>query len=302
MKEGDFASACPKFAESQRLDPGAGTLLNLASCYEKNGQTASAWATYKDAAAEAKKMGGHRDWEVIARKHAVALEANLSKMTIEVPATMALPDLEVQRDGVSVTRAEWGLPIPVDPGPHVVKASAPHLRPWTRTLDVAPHAPTSVVTVPALEAEPEPVAAIIPLMPAPMDANPRRPSGKLEPNRGHGQRVAAVAIGALGLASVATGSAFGLLAKSRNDEALQPANCPAPTLCNANGLDLTRDAQTFATVSTITFAAGGGLVALGTILYLLAPAAPKTEGAHAALHVTPTVGSGSAGITFEGSL
>src|SRR5580692_11189003 len=48
-EKGDWATACPKFAESQRLDPAPGTLLNLADCEEHLGQLASAYEHFKTA-------------------------------------------------------------------------------------------------------------------------------------------------------------------------------------------------------------------------------------------------------------
>src|SRR5437899_11188432 len=56
-----FSDACPKFADSQKLDPKSSTLLNLANCYEKAGRSATAWATYREAAALAKNEG-HEDY------------------------------------------------------------------------------------------------------------------------------------------------------------------------------------------------------------------------------------------------
>ena len=84
MQQGKYPEACQKLKESQRLDPGAGTLLNLAACYERGGQTASAWATYREAAASAARSG-RKDWEATARERAHQLEPTLSSLTIDVP-------------------------------------------------------------------------------------------------------------------------------------------------------------------------------------------------------------------------
>jgi hypothetical protein len=55
--QGDFAKACPKFEESNRLDPAIGTLLNLAACEEKAGQRPQACAHYAEVARLTQQSG-----------------------------------------------------------------------------------------------------------------------------------------------------------------------------------------------------------------------------------------------------
>ena len=78
-----FAEACPKFKESYRLDPGGGTLLNLADCYEEQGKTALAWSTFKDALVAAQR-DGRSDRVEFANAHIGPLEARMARLTVHV--------------------------------------------------------------------------------------------------------------------------------------------------------------------------------------------------------------------------
>src|SRR6185436_15146558 len=116
MKAGDFTAACPKLEESLRLDPALGTLVNLASCEEQVGHTATAWQHWR-AAADQLPSSDKRRATAVAR--AGALEKVLPRLTIALGADVS-PDAEVKRDGVRLGRASLGLPLPVDPGRHIV--------------------------------------------------------------------------------------------------------------------------------------------------------------------------------------
>src|SRR5258708_15065155 len=101
---GKFAEACPKFADSQRLDPSPSTLLNLANCWEKLGRSATAWATYKEAESTASAVK-RQDYMATAQRHAEALAPRLSRLTIHVQQPIA--SMRLLRDGVLVGSAQW---------------------------------------------------------------------------------------------------------------------------------------------------------------------------------------------------
>lgn len=279
LKEGKAAEACPKLEESQRLDPGSGTLINLARCYEQTDRLASAWNKYLEAAAAA-AASGNAQREKEARARATALRPTLSELVIDVSAdAKAVSGLEITRDGERVGPAQWNVPIPADAGEHRVGASAPGREPWQGVVVVKGPGGTFTATVPALAptAGATPVMTNAPPPPAPVDAaEPAHSRGGLGT-----QRTIALVAGGVGVVGVVVGSIFGLKSKSDHDEAEK--YCDGSRCTDPRGVTAGNAAHSAGNVSTVAMIIGGVGLAAGVTLWLTAPKAQV----NAALQVTP---------------
>jgi serine/threonine-protein kinase len=256
MVDHRYGDACPKLAESLRLDPAVGTSLNLAECYERVDKVASAWVTYRKAESMARRAG-HQERYTHAAARAEALEAKLSYLTITVPSHPK--GLAVVRDGERIGDAAWGPAVPVDGGPHVIEASAPGRKPWKQEVQIAPRGGRLTLEVPEL---------------APSDA---RQDASVDPSTDRTfsvQRTAGWVSLATGGAALGIGFAVGLIANSKNDDA--GIHCSAID-CDEQGVTLTRQARSAALVSTILVAVGGTLTAAGIVLVLTAPKRATTR-------------------------
>jgi hypothetical protein len=295
MSERRYAEACPKLAESERLAPSGGTLINLAECYEHTGQSASAWAAWKEAAGRA-NAAGKASAEKSALARATALEPSLAKLTVTVDPGSDVPGLEVKRDGVPVGRGELGTALPVDPGTHLVEATAPKKQPWSTKIDVAAKqsdARVTVALVDAVDATPAPPTnGGVEAVPSP---SPVAPSTQVDTSSGLGtQKTLAIVVGVAGVVGLGVGGTFGLVAKSDNDQAKE--NCRTSTFCSPRGLSLTNDAKNAATLSDVAFGVGAAALVGGAALWLTAPrTGPSTSGVRA----TPVVGPSYAGAAVD---
>jgi serine/threonine-protein kinase len=282
---GNLASACPKFLASQEADPKTSTLLNLASCYEKNGQTASAWGAFREAEGLARKVG-RSDWETNARSHAEALEPKLVKLTIQVPEPSRVAGLTVTRDGAKLGAGEWGVPIPVDPGDHVVSASANGRTPWETRTTVREASKT--VAVPLLEVVP----AVEPQEPMPRPTDRPTPASWWTPLRTTG-----VVLAGAGAVALVTGGVLGLVAKSNYDAARSRCiegarGCPASAVSDADS------AYGMATGATVVFAVGAVAAVTGIVLVVVSrPGEPSYRAAKPARpSAALDLGPGSIGV------
>jgi hypothetical protein len=295
--EGKLAEACPKFAESNRLDRGAGTLIHLADCYEKNHQSASAWATFKEAASAAQGLG-RADWEKLASARAAALEPKLAKLTIRV--TDPADKIEVTRDGTPTSSASWSVPIPVDVGTHVVAASAPGRKPFKASVTVSKDGERDEVVVPPLDVAP--IAAVG--SPSPAPANGDTQSGSTQ--SGSTQRTVGYVVGGVGIAGLAAGAITGLIAIGKNNDSKK--DCPTSGACASNdAVDSADSAKSFGTVSTIAFIGGAVCTAVGAVLIFTAKSSSEGSGGVASakepprsVRFVPSTDGRSAGMSVMG--
>ncbi len=292
FKQEHYADACPKFAESQRLDPKLGTLLNLAVCDEKLGKIATAWAEYTSAAAIAHR-DAQREREDFAREQIASLEKKLPRVILQVSAPD--PALIITWDDQVMAGAVLGTPLPMDPGKHRLAATEPGKKPWSREVTV-PEAKTEIlVPIPALEAAelvippPTPPAPAAPVIVTPPVTPPPQPLAPVLPAQpqGNGPLIAAYTgfgIGGLGLV---LGTVTGILTLTTASSIRGVCTGPGtPPSCPPGQQGPITTANTLADVADVSFAIGALGVGAGVVGLLLRPhAAPPSASA-----LTPVVG------------
>jgi hypothetical protein len=279
MEAGNYPAACEKLAESQRLDPAGGTLMNLAACHERAGRTATAWAEFSDALARA-QQDGRQDRVREASLRIAELTPRLARITLTVSSPP--PDVEVMLDGTLLGAPSWGTPIPVDPGLHQLGARAPGRQPWATRVSVEA-ATTNHVSIPTLDFVP--VTATV----APVSEHAR-------PGTTHSLRVPSFVVGGVGIAAVGVGIGFGIdAAISKSDSEKQCI--PSGQACTTAGAVLLKQASTAAWASDIGFGAGAAALAVATYFFF---ATSRRDAAFRDLRVVPLVGAQSLGLGAGG--
>ena len=275
MRAKNFEKGCPALAESHRLDPRLGTLFTLAECESQWGKIASAVTHYRDFISAVQRLEGpprkaqNKRLEV-ALAEALRLAPDVPHLSIVLPAGTP-SDASIELDGVALGRAALDAPIPVNPGSHAVTLRLADGRATLLNVDVARGTKQEAkLTLPADAPPPAPAPApsVKPASPPPAAPPPPRQESS-------GQRTAgwiSIGVGALGIAAGAT---FGALAW--REKSTIESNCSGAD-CNQAGFDAADQAQTWALLSTISFAVGAAGVGTGVVLLSSQPAASPSAG------------------------
>jgi hypothetical protein len=265
MDAGHLDAACPALADSQRLDPRPGTLCALAECEAKAGRIATATALYTDylrqyEAMSAAQKNKHAERAKGARAQREALAAEVPELSL-VLLSGAPAGTRVMRDGVELSAASLDIPLPVDPGEHLITTQAPggplhHERVTVsrgETVTVELWAgPAPVVEKPKLGAQKR------------VEARPAPVSVKVG---GAWMRPAAHVSLGVGGAVFAVGAGMGIAVLRMSKDIAE--DCPNKQCKTGEAKEMVERANDYATVSTVGIPVGLGLLGAGLSLFIL---------------------------------
>lgn len=203
-----------------------------------------------------------------------------------------LTTVVVTMDGVKIAERLDASAIAVDPGEHTFEFSSEGYPPITKKILVREGAKGHQELVDF----------------APGSGSVAGPPGGGAPavvdsSSGDTQRIAAYAVGAVGIVGIGLGTVFGLKASSTYKDA--ESHCPSgPSSCTQEGITGGEDAHTQAAISTASFVVGTVLLGGALVLYFTAPSssAPKTARApRGFVGLSPAAGPGAAGLRLGGT-
>jgi hypothetical protein len=274
MARGDFATACARLSESLKLDPAVGTMLNLATCEERSGKIASALERFT----AARNQLPADDFRVkFTTERITSLSQRVARLTVRVPSPTDRGG-RVLRDGLELAPAALDVPVPVDPGVHVVVLETATKGQPAQTKELTLREGEERVV--ELRREKAPTTGAPPASVA---------TSTKEDGRG-GRRTLALVAAGVGVAGLATGAVTGLFAI---DAASTYKTHCENGVCDPDGMDAASTGRTMSVVSPVAFGVGAiGAIASG-YLFLSEP-----KPARPAVGIVPTASPQGAGVSL----
>jgi tetratricopeptide (TPR) repeat protein len=287
MNAGKADEACPKFEHSQELDPGRGTLINLAACYEEVGRLVEALAVFRDVAEQSRAAGDKGRLDA-ASKRIAAIEARLPRLVLVVGDDAALPDgFTITVGGRAVPPEEWA-GVQLDPGEVEVLVSAPGYQPMRTSIELVAGGGEVRLDLPALIAE------------TGGGGGGGGGGGEPQERKDRTRTRIGIATAAGGGVLFATSIVLALGAKRRYDDAVRDYCGGDRDQCTEMGVTETNAARRRGNLATVIGGLGLAAIAGGVYLWLTAPMETVEVGRTTA-RVTPLVAPDAAGVMLTGA-
>lgn len=273
MKQGKYADACPKLAESFRLDAAGGTMINWADCEQHLGHWATALTYFRKARTMA--LQAKRDDRVqICDAQIPLLEKKIAHVVVNVASPAK--DTHVTLDGVELGQAAWGTAMMIDPGAHVIDVTAPGKAPFHADLTIADAPETKTVDVPAL-GDASSDASSTTTVAAPTSSS---------------KRTLGFVVGGVGVVALGVGTYFLIHGNSLKNEVNDDPHAP-------DVHDKVSSQHTAITIAEVGL--GVGIAALGTAAWLIATSPSETPKTTAGVRVAPMIAANAGGVWIGGA-
>lgn len=264
--EGDYLGALEKFKAAYEKFESPKILLNIGTTLRQLGRNVEAAETYESYLA-------HPDRDAAREKDVKRVLSEIDAVVGRISVTVDDPSATLRLDGKQIEPFTKGESRRVEPGEHTLMAEKNGSSPAVQSILVKPRQ-----------------EHLVQLRFAPPPPPPPPPSSS------GSQRTLALALGGVGGAMVVAGAVVGFVAIGQSGGAA--GRCyQGGKACDAKGVELDQAAKTSATISTVGFAVGAGVLAAGALIWLVAPSPAKPQAPAARwISVQPSVGGASLGI------
>lgn len=252
--EGDYVGALEKFRAAYDKFASPKILLNMGTTLRQLGRNVEAAEVYE-------RYSKDPEHDVAREKDVERVLAEIDAVVGHIVVTVDDPAATLRLDGKQIEPFAPGESRRVEPGEHTLTAEKPGASPVVQSIVVKPRQEHLVN---------------LRFAPPPPKQEP--------PSTNTTGRTIGLVLGGVGGVTLVAGVVVGFVAIAQTGSA--SSHCyEGGKACDQKGIELDQSAKTSATISTVGFAVGGGLLAAGALLFLLSPAPPKERSA------TPSTGS-----------